>query len=56
MGRTALGLAALMGLSRLYVGVHFPGDVFCGMLVGLLCGWMGFRLYQLWEGRRKTQV
>ena len=42
MGRTALGLAVLMGLSRLYVGVHFPSDVLCGMLVGLFCGWMGW--------------
>lgn len=36
--------AALMALSRLYVGVHFPTDVLCGVLVGLLCGWGGWRL------------
>ena len=52
MGRTALGMAALMGVSRLYVGVHFPSDVLCGMLVGLFCGWAGCRLYRLWEERR----
>lgn len=38
MGITALVLAAVMGLSRLYVGVHFPSDVICGALVGFLCG------------------
>ena len=32
-----LVLAALMALSRLYVGVHFPTDVLVGTLVGSLC-------------------
>lgn len=39
-------LAVLMGLSRLYVGVHFPSDVLCGMLVGLLCGWLACLLWR----------
>lgn len=33
--RAALVLAALISLSRLYVGVHYPTDVLCGMLIGL---------------------
>ena len=36
--------AVLMALSRLYVGVHFPTDVLCGVLVGLLCGFGGWKL------------
>lgn len=32
----ALTLAALISLSRLYVGVHYPSDVLCGVLIGLL--------------------
>lgn len=40
----AAGAAVLMALSRLYVGVHFPTDVLCGILVGLLCGWGGWKL------------
>ena len=30
-------LAAVMGFSRLYVGVHYPSDVVAGCLVGLAC-------------------
>lgn len=26
--------------AQVYVGVHYPGDVFCGALLGLLLGWL----------------
>lgn len=38
---TAIGMAVVMGLSRLYVGVHFPSDVLVGAAVGSLCGLAG---------------
>ncbi|MBA2404234.1 MAG: phosphatase PAP2 family protein, partial [Bdellovibrionales bacterium] len=31
-------LAILVGYSRIYLGVHFPGDIAGGMLVGILWG------------------
>lgn len=39
-----LVLAALIALSRLYVGVHFPTDVAAGVLIGLLLGFIASRL------------
>ncbi|MCI8400049.1 MAG: phosphatase PAP2 family protein [Oscillibacter sp.] len=39
--RPALGLAAVMGFSRLYLYVHWPSDVLGGVLVGGVAGWAG---------------
>lgn len=35
LGGVALGLAALVCLSRIYVGAHYPGDVLGGAAVGV---------------------
>ncbi len=36
VGIPALIYAALMGFSRLYLYVHFPTDVLCGMIIGII--------------------
>lgn len=36
----AFPLAFLIGISRVFVGKHFVGDVLTGFLVGLLYGWL----------------
>jgi len=51
-----LALAVCMGLSRLYVGVHFPTDVLCGALVGCLCGFLGWELERLMEEKTRRHL
>lgn len=45
----AVVLAVCMGLSRLYVGVHYPTDVLAGAVIGSLCAWAAWRLSLYWE-------
>ncbi|KYG65736.1 hypothetical protein AZI86_01280 [Bdellovibrio bacteriovorus] len=40
-GVFSLTLAALIAYSRVYVGLHFPGDVFAGAAFGSLLGFVG---------------
>ncbi len=40
-GVVALLIAALVALSRVYLGVHWPTDVLAGMAWGLACAWVG---------------
>ncbi|MBL7875187.1 MAG: phosphatase PAP2 family protein [Cyclobacteriaceae bacterium] len=43
--------AALMTYTRIYLGVHFPGDILVGATVGLVCGWIGYRLSSYLKNR-----
>lgn len=44
----AVVLAALMGFSRLFVGVHYPTDVLVGMCVGILGSQIVYWAYCKW--------
>lgn len=44
-----LGLyCALNCYSRMYLGVHYPGDIIGGLLVGLVVAWVVYRLWLRW--------
>lgn len=47
MGWSMLACALLTGLARIYVGVHYPGDIAGGALLGALIGLLivRFRVY-----------
>jgi membrane-associated phospholipid phosphatase len=38
--------ASAISFARVYVGVHYPIDVFCGALYGILVGWLFAALFR----------
>jgi undecaprenyl-diphosphatase len=38
--------ALIVSYSRIYLGVHYPGDVLCGAMLGILIGWLMFLVYR----------
>jgi undecaprenyl-diphosphatase len=45
--------AILMTYTRIYLGVHYPGDILVGGTIGLLCGWLGFKASEYLRNRYK---
>jgi undecaprenyl-diphosphatase len=43
--------AAIVSYSRIYLGVHYPGDVICGAILGILLAFIVYRLYSFAEKR-----
>jgi len=39
--------AAIISYSRIYLGVHYPGDVIAGAMMGILLGFTIFKLYYI---------
>ncbi|MFN8239224.1 MAG: phosphatase PAP2 family protein [Bacteroidales bacterium] len=47
--------ATVIGFSRIYLGVHYPGDVICGSILGILTGWGAYTVFQLVDRKYLSQ-
>ena len=45
--------AILMSYTRIYLGVHYPGDIMVGGTIGLICGFVSFKSVQFFRDRHK---
>jgi len=48
--------AAVMTYTRIYLGVHYPGDILVGGAIGILAGIAGFRLTKWIAGKREVPL
>lgn len=46
-----LGIALLIGYSRVYVGVHFPSDILGGAIIGILASILVFKIIGVLDDR-----
>ena len=49
--KLALVLACLIAVSRLYLYVHYPTDVLGGVVIGIIAGYLGYRLVKVLEDK-----
>ncbi len=47
--------AVLMGVARIYAGVHWPSDIVGGALIGVAAGWLADVLVKRWWRRRRSE-
>ena len=52
IGTAMLVLALVLAFSRLYLYVHYPTDVLCGMIIGTVCGVLGYSVVKFISDKR----
>lgn len=48
--------AAMNAFTRIYLGVHYPGDILAGTFIGVTVGWGVYRLYSYIVKKQKKNV
>lgn len=48
---TLFTYASLSSFSRIYLGVHYPGDILCGAIWGVICAFLVHSLYRYIQRR-----
>ena len=51
VGIAALILSSAIAFSRLYLYVHYPSDVFAGMIIGIILAYVSIKMYIFIEKR-----
>lgn len=49
--KPTLVIACLIAVSRLYLYVHYPTDVLGGVVIGIIAGYLGYRLVRVLEDK-----
>jgi undecaprenyl-diphosphatase len=57
LGKALIVWAVVVSYSRIYLGVHYPADVFCGALLGMLLAFVCYRfIFASWLKRYTPYV
>lgn len=46
--------ASVVSYSRIYLGVHYPGDVICGAILGTILAWLVFAVFNRYQTKHQT--
>jgi undecaprenyl-diphosphatase len=46
--------AAIIAYAQVYVGVHFPLDIFVGAIIGIIVGYFNGKLFHKWQANVKA--
>ncbi|HEX8461180.1 MAG TPA: phosphatase PAP2 family protein, partial [Segetibacter sp.] len=48
--------AFFIGYAQVFVGVHFPGDIVGGALLGIGFAYLNFHLFKRWTNREEAEI